>query len=199
MFTLFTALFTILLGEKSSKQDQVCILHRLNHVLLSSLAVFHLENTSKRMWDPPIVGSPHQAEGALLVPYNPKLTNTSQTQIFLGWVTVKTAEHQVHLAMFTSLNVASSDTEPNVILQECQSRESKTFQPFTVCGSLINAYHFIGNVGFFFKNMTGRSLWGSQLTLEFNSLHSWLDSATTFCILSMDLSMLFTTTGCKND
>lgn len=56
--------------------------------VVQSLAVFHLKYRVsprwKRMWDL-IVWSPHQAEGAWLVPCNPKLTSTSWTQLFLEW------------------------------------------------------------------------------------------------------------------
>lgn len=89
-------------------------------VAVQSLAVFHSECTAgcptwERMWDLPTVGSPHQAEGALPVPCNPKPTHAFQTQMFLGWVTMKTAKHQVHLATFTLLRT----TEPNMVLQGC--------------------------------------------------------------------------------
>lgn len=47
--------------------------------------------------------------------------------MFLGRVTVKMVEYQVHLATYTPLTVVSSDAEPNVV----QSPTGETLQPAT--------------------------------------------------------------------
>lgn len=107
---------------------------------------------------------------------NPKPTHAFQTQMFLGWVTVKTATHQVHLATFTLLRT----TEPNMVLQGCitEIKDSPA-----ILGMSHECLSFYWESGIFFKNMARSSLWDSQLTLELISPHSWLDSAVTFCIL----------------
>lgn len=99
-----------------------------------------------------------------------------QQSIKFTWPRSRCREHISHG------NGASSDAEPHAVLQECQSQKWKTLQPFSlwISPKCLSSYW---ECGIFFKNMTGRSLWASQLTLEFNSLHSCLDSAVSFCIL----------------
>lgn len=93
------ALFTLLAVKEFSQQDQVCFLQSPNHVLLSRAWLFSIWNGWKRMWDLPIVWSPHQAEGVLPFPCNPKPTSISWMQVFPGWLTVKRAQHWAHLSI----------------------------------------------------------------------------------------------------
>lgn len=139
-----------------------------------SLAFFHWKGW-KRMWDLPRTWSPHQAEGALPFPCNPKPASISWTQMFLGWVTVKLRASSSPVPISSA---ACGQFWCRGLSWPCKSTSQSWKGLSSHSHSLwlshkCLSFYELWECGIFFQNLTERSLWISRFTLS-NSLHSRL-------------------------
>lgn len=141
--------------KEFSQQDQVCFLQSPNHVLLSRAWLFSIWNGWKRMWDLPIVWSPHQAGGAAIA--CPKPTSISWMQVFPGWLTVKRAQHWAHLSISWMCPVQMQSLK-----QSCRSTSHRKERLSSHPRSLWVSHLWAVGVRIFLHNLTEGSLWISQ-------------------------------------
>lgn len=187
LFTLFSSERILSAGLSLFTESKPC-------AVVQSLAAFHLEWLKKNVRSSYSV-IPHQAEGVLPFPCNPKPTSISWMQVFAGWLTVKRAQHWAHLSIAECVQFRC---RAKAVLAGAPVTERKDSPAIhAVCGSLI--YELWG-CGIFLHNLTEGSLWISQLNfIELTA--SRLHLAVTFCLLIfykiVDISILFPTKDVK--
>lgn len=135
-----------------------------------------------------LVWSPPQTEGTLQVPCNPKPASTSWTPALNTNVPlVSDSENDRASSSPGHVHISEPtwpvDAEPTVVLQEHTLQRGALVSSHGLRIARIALSRF-RECGLFFQNFTKRSVYVSQLTLELNLLHSWLDLAIAVCIPS---------------